>query len=295
MKEDIAQQSWRLMADCHNQLGESPVWVAQDQALWWVDIERPRIWRCYWPNGPVQQWEPPLRVTAMAPRRQGGFVAATERGFAFFDDPQGPYHLIGNPESGQWRNRFNDGAVDRHGYFWAGSMDILESAPSGHLYRLAPNGQWQRADSGYHVANGPAFSPDGRTLYHNDSLLRTTYAYGLDDTGAIIDKRIFLQFSKEDGAPDGMAVDTGGDVWISFWEGACVRRFSAQGLLQAQIHLPVSRPTSLAFGGPERDWLFITTAEEPTATALEEPKRYAGALLAVQAGVQGLELLPFAG
>lgn len=272
-------------------LGESPLWVVQEQALWWLDIERPRIWRWTWPDGPTEQWKPPLKITAIARRHTGGFIAASERGFALFDSPQGPYHLIANPESGLWRNRFNDGAVDPYGCFWAGSMDMDETHAHGHLYRLSADLRWARMDSGYKISNGPAFSPDGRLLYNNDSANHISYVYDLGEDGALRNKRIFLQHRAEEGAPDGMAVDVTGALWIAFWQGSCVRRYSPKAVLLQEIALPVVRPTSLCFGGPARDWLFITSAQEQA----QEPKCYAGALLAMHVGVQGLASTAFAG
>ncbi len=282
------------VADVAAILGEGPVWVARDAALYWLDIKGRKIFRLD-DTGAVTQWETPLRVGSIAPRASGGFIAGTDRGFATFDPVSGRLDLLFNPEPDRPGNRFNDGKVDRAGRFWAGTMDDSESAAAGALYRLDSAGTATRIDDGYRVTNGPAFSPDGRRMYHNDSARQVTYAFDLDADGSASNRREFIRFGQGDGYPDGMTVDAEGGLWIAFWDGWCVRRFSPGGELIATIDVPAQRPTSCTFGGPRLDRLYISSARIGLDAQAMAQQPCAGGLFLVSPGVRGLADVPYAG
>ncbi|HEV2748740.1 MAG TPA: SMP-30/gluconolactonase/LRE family protein [Allosphingosinicella sp.] len=282
------------LADVKAVLGEGPVWVEREQALYWTDIRGRRIFR-RGAGGELDEWATPFRIGSLAPRADGGFVAGAESGFAFIDPAAGSFGLQFDPEPERASNRFNDGKLDRAGRFWAGTMDDAETEASGALYRLSPGAGPVRVDDGYKVTNGPAFSPDGRLMYHNDSALQITYEFDLDADGGASNRRVFLRFGEGDGYPDGMTVDAEGCLWIAFWDGWCVRRFSPAGALLATIEMPVARPTSCTFGGPELDRLFVTSARIGLDDEALAGQPHAGGLFVLEPGVAGLADTPFAG
>jgi len=282
------------VADVHAVLGEGPVWVAREAALYWVDIKGLKIFRLD-EKGEVEQWRTPFRVGSIAPRSSGGFIAGTDQGIAQFDEHSGRLEILFQPEEDLPGNRFNDGKVDRSGRFWAGTMDDKELAASGTLYRIGPDLRWAAIDSGYKVTNGPAFSPDGHTMYHNDSARQLTYAFDLDPDGNVTNRRILLEFGQGDGFPDGMTFDAQGCLWIAFWDGWCVRRFSPDGELLAKVAMPVASPTSCAFGGPKLDRLYVTSASIDLDEAQLRMQPNAGGLFMLSPGVQGVEDVAFAG
>ncbi|HEU4967937.1 SMP-30/gluconolactonase/LRE family protein [Sphingomonas sp.] len=273
-------------------LGEGPVWVERDQALWWVDIKGPAVFRWSEADG-VERWTPPLRICSLAPAADGGFVAGTERGIFRADPAAGLYEAIADPEALLHDNRFNDGKLDRAGRFWAGTMDDREEQAQGSLYRLDPDLSWHVIDDGYMVTNGPAFSPDGRTMYHTDSAKRLIYAFDLDGDGNAGDRRVFASFREEHGHPDGMTVDAEGCLWVAFWNGWCLRRLSPDGDVLHMIDMPVERPTSCAFGGASLDRLFVTSARVGLNENALAVQPLAGALFMFDAGVRGIADRPF--
>jgi sugar lactone lactonase YvrE len=281
------------VADVQAILGEGPVWVVQERALYWVDINGRKIFRLR--NGEAQSWETPIKVGSLAPRRQGGFVAGTDQGLAFVDLEEERFDVFANPEEDLPDNRFNDGKVDRSGRFWAGTMDSHERKALGSLYRLDPGLELAVIDSGYHVTNGPAFSPDGRTMYENDSARQVTYAFDLDAAGNAAGRRVFRQHGKGEGYPDGMTVDADGCLWIAFWDGWCVRRYAPDGELLQTVEVPVQRPTACAFGGENLRTLFVTSARRGIEGTDLDNQPLAGGLFAADVGVQGIAELPFAG
>ena len=289
-----ADSTVRCIADVHAVLGEGPVWAAREQALYWVDIKGLKIFRLD-DGGAVEQWRTPFRVGSIVPRSRGGFIAGTEHGIAEFDAGSGRFEILFDPEQELPDNRFNDGKVDGSGRFWAGTMDEAEKQASGTLYRIDPDLSWTAIDSGYRVTNGPAFSPDGRLMYHNDSARQLTYVFDMDDNGDAANRRVFLRFGEGDGYPDGMTVDAEGCLWVAFWDGGCVRRFSPEGEWLQAVEMPVARPTSCAFGGSALDRLYVTSASiglDETALSMQPN---AGGLFMFIPGVQGLTDVPFAG
>ncbi len=278
-------------------LGEGPVWVGGEAALYWVDIKGLRLHRFDPASGEARCWPTPFRIGAIAPRADGGFVGASERGFVFIDAEISAFRVIADPEAHLPGNRFNDGKLDTLGRFWAGTMDDAEETASGAIYRLDPSLRWSRQDSGYKITNGPAFSPDGRFLYHTDSALRTVYRYTLDGQGegAARDKTVFARFGMADGYPDGMTVDQEGCLWVAFWDGWCVRRLSPDGAPIGAVELPVQRPTSCVFGGPGFDQLFVTSATIGLDAAALAAQPLAGGLFVAAPGVRGIAPPPFAG
>lgn len=289
-----AESTVHCVADVHAVLGEGPVWVEHEAALYWVDIKGRKIFRLT-DSGELSEWPTPFRLGSLAPRASGGFIAGTDRGFADVDPEAGRFEILHHPEEHLPDNRFNDGKVDRGGRFWAGTMDDTEKQACGTLYRVDPGFRAVAMDEGYKVTNGPAFSPAGDVMYHNDSARRITYAFDLDADGNASNRRPLLQFGEGDGSPDGMTVDAEGCLWIAFWDGWCVRRFSPAGELLATVEMPVARPTSCAFGGRELDRVYVTSASIGLDQTALDMQPNAGGLFMFAPGVRGLAEVPFAG
>jgi D-xylonolactonase len=283
----------KCIADVRATLGEGPIWVAREQALYWIDIPERKLFRWSDAEGDAT-CALPANLCSLAPRAAGGFIGAGYEGFLSIS-PELELTQLGNPEPDLPRNRFNDGKVDRQGRFWAGTMDRKEEDASGSLYRLDPDLSWTKIDSGYRVTNGPAFSRDGRTIYHSDSALQRVYAFDLAGDGSVANRRVFRQFGEGDGHPDGMTVDAEDCLWIAFWGGWCVGRFSPSGERMTQIAVPVQQPTSVAFGGPNLDRLYISSACRGLSDDALKAQPQAGGLFMTVPGVEGLAEPLFAG
>jgi len=288
------RHSVRCIADVGGNVGEGPVWVEREAALYWVDNKGQRVFRLQ-EDGKLESFDMPLQVCCIAPRASGGFIAGTDKGFAAIDFDGDGIEMIANPEADIPGNRFNDGKTDGQGRFWAGTMDNAEKETRGSLYRLDPDLSWTRIDSGYHVTNGPAFDPARGRMYHTDSAPRTIYAFDLSKAGETSNQRVFIQFGEDAGHPDGMTVDSEGNLWVCFWDGWCVRRISPEGEVIEKIDMPVQRPTSCCFGGANLDQLYVTSA----SLGIEEDSRAmqpsAGGLFLLQTDARGLAQVPFAG
>lgn len=273
------------------QLGEGPVWVDHDSALYWVDIKGYAIHRLSWPSAACQTWSTNYQFGTIHPTLDGRFIGACDNGIHLVSLPPlsdtAETELIIDPEATLPNNRFNDGKIGPDGAFWAGTMDDLEVDASGSLYRLSPEGVCDVVDTGYIVTNGPAFSPDGRTLYHTDTFACVIHAFDLGPSGAARNKRPFIEIPDGDGYPDGMCVDNEGCLWVGHWGGWRITRFSPKGQMMCYLDMPVANVTSCVFGGADLKTLFITSAATGLGEAelLDQPD--AGGLFAVNLDVAG--------
>jgi D-xylonolactonase len=285
----------RLVVPTRAILGEGPVWHAPEQALYWIDIKGLRIHRYTPATESATFWPTPFRIGSLAPRQSGGFVGGSEQGLVAIDAGFTTFEPIAHPEVDQPGNRANDGKVDPHGRFWMGTIDDAEEQALGSLYRFDVDGRWECVDGGYHVTNGPAFSPDGHTMYHNDSALQTIYRFDIGHDGSAANRKTLVRFEDGDGYPDGMTVDAEGCLWVAFWDGWCVRRLSPSGEILLKLDLPVQRPTSCAFGGANLDQLYVTSASIDLTDAELADQPGAGGLYALEPGITGIAAPSFAG
>jgi sugar lactone lactonase YvrE len=283
--------------DAHALLGEGPLWSVREQALYWVDILGHRLHR-YSPTEGRRTWEFEQEVSAVAERAETSELIITQRhAFAAFNPETGALRHLVRVEDDLPGNRFNDGKCDRLGRFWAGTMDFDCRSATGSLYRLAPDLSIERIDSEYIVTNGPAWSGDHSMLFHNDSVNGRVYAFDFDaESGKVANKRVFLQFSAEEGSPDGMTTDAEGGLWIAHWgAGKVTRHDTATGKVLRTIELPCSQVTSCAFGGADLRTLFITTAANGLTQEQREREPLAGGLFAIDLDIAGLPAHAFRG
>jgi sugar lactone lactonase YvrE len=248
-------------------LSEGPRWDRDRDQLLWVDIVKSRLHRARVGTDGLLDESTPIQfdrfVGAAAPAAGGGgYVVAAGPGFLFVD-ASGTVVELAQPESGRDDVRMNDGACDPQGRFWAGTMAHDESPGAGVLYRLELDGTCTTVLTGLTISNGIGWSPDGGTMYLSDSGTATVDAFDFDAASGDLSRRRTIVQSTEPGvAGDGLTVDDGGDLWVAMWGGGAVRRYDPEGSLLVTVPLPVDRPTSCAFGGPDRSTLFITTARE---------------------------------
>ncbi|WP_292933710.1 SMP-30/gluconolactonase/LRE family protein [Noviherbaspirillum sp.] len=275
--------------NAHAELGEGPLWSVREQSLYWVDILSHRLHRYSTKEG-QRTWQFDQEISAVAERAaEDGLIITQRHRFATFNPNTETLTPLLDVEAELPANRFNDGKCDRLGRFWAGTMDFAARQPTGSLYCLTPDLICVRMDSGYIVTNGPAWSADGRTLYHNDSVNGRVFAFDCDpESGALSNKRLFLQFGGEEGSPDGMTTDAEGSLWIAHWGAGKLTCHDPAGKVLRSIELPCSQVSSCAFGGSELRTLYITTAATGLSPQQREREPLAGGLFALDMDVAGV-------
>jgi len=276
--------------------GENPMWDTVSQRLLYIDNTGRKIHSFDPATGVSTTLEMPSVITTLVLRQGSGAVVTLRTGIHFLDLKSGALELV-DPLSDPPPYVYNDGKVDSHGRFLIGASTarFADPTPDGGLFRLDPDRSLTRLDRGIHFSNSPCWSPDERTFYFSDSWLRTTYAYDYDpETGGVSNRRVFVQTDELGGLPDGATVDIQGRYWVALYQGGKVAAFRPDGTLEQLIDLPVKLVSSVAFGGPGLDRLFVTTIAHGT---LGEPlEEGAGALYVIDGlGAQGRPEHRFAG
>jgi len=278
-------------------LGEGPIWSARDNALYWVDIRGKTIHRLNFSDNSQQSWATPDIVPWIVERKAGGFLCAILRTVhAVSFDPEFRLTPLFSIDGGNAAVRLNDAKVDPMGRLWTGPMDLAFQNRIANLYRIDPDLSVHTMDTGYICTNGPAFSADGRTLYHNETHDGIVYAFDLAPDGSLSHKRVFVKFPAGVGAPDGCTTDAQGGLWVSHYGGGRVSRYTPDGALDFDVMVPAKQSTSLTFAGANLDRLFVTTAAQPPVDADD---KQAGTLFEIPAsslrGHTGLAMGVFAG
>lgn len=286
------------VAATRSKVGEGAVWDDRAQCLWWVDIPAGIIYR-FDPktgeNAGIEFGEP---VGCLAVRETGGLVLATKSGFWFFDPETGARESIDDPEAHLPLNRFNDGATDAQGRYWAGTMkEGGEPEAVGSFYRLDPDLTVTHWKGDIFTTNGLAFSPDGTRMYFSDSNpgVRTIWVCDYDGkTGTPGKPEIFFDTTEVPGRPDGGTVDAEGCYWQAGVSGWQLYRLSPQGEVLMTIDMPVEKPSKPMFGGADLDVLYVTSIGGGVSNAADQPE--AGSLFAITGlGIKGIPQTRFAG
>ncbi|GAA0996052.1 hypothetical protein GCM10009555_091270 [Acrocarpospora macrocephala] len=283
-----------VFGDVTCDLGESALW--DGSRFYWVDITGQRVYARDWPDGPTRTLAMPDPVGAVALRASGGLVAALRHAIAFCDLDQGTVDIVREVEPDLPGNRLNDGAVDPSGRFWVGSMDLSEAEPTGSFYRLDADLTVTSAFNGIICSNGPAWSPDGRTMYHVDSTRQLIRAYEIEpSTGEVGRGRLFASDEGTGWYPDGVTVDAEGFIWNCKWGGSRIVRYAPDGSVDRVLMVPVPRPTRCAFVGPDQTTLAVTTARIGLNTFALSEAPLSGRVLLLDPDARGLPTPCFAG
>jgi sugar lactone lactonase YvrE len=286
------------VADTRCIAGESPVWNAAEQSVYFVDHQSHRI-HCYdTQSGEVKTYSLPGIVTSLALRKGGGLIITIDRNFSSFDPDTGKIETLFEMEPELSGNRFNDGKCDRQGRFWAGTMGKTNwDSPIGSLYRLGPGESPKGILGGIRCSNGLAWSPDNKTFYYAESFAYLIHAFDFDaNSGELSNKRTFATLDANTGAfPDGLTVDSEGGVWNAQPVFGRIVRYDPTGRIDCIVETPVSWCTSCIFGGRDMQTMYVTSSREtllPEEIA-EEPT--CGGLFAFRPGVAGIPETPFEG
>lgn len=272
-------------------LGEGPVWDHRNHTLLWVDIKNPAIWRYHPESGEHSRTSVGERVgfLALTPD-QNVVIAGFKSGLAKFNLGDGQIEPVVSPEPDLPSNRINDGHVGPDGHLYFGTMDDGEGKPSGAFWRWDGK-ELLRFRDGIVITNGPAFSPDGRTIYTVDTLNRTIHVQSLSER-CPGEPRLFKQFDESCGTPDGICTDEEGHLWVCHWGGSRITRIAPDASEERVVPMHTAQVTKCAFGGPDLTTLYVTTAAIGRDPHIDP---MAGQLYAMESGIRGLRSNIFEG
>ena len=274
--------------DARARLGEGPVWDARSQKLFWVDVYNYRVHQFDPASGQNRYFDTGEVVSAVALAGPDRLIMALKERLAQLDLNTGQMTpLVPLDLSSRVDTRCNDGKCDPQGRFWIGT--ISDTPKQAALYRYDPDGSVEIMETGLTIANGLGWSPDGNTFYLTDSFQHKIFAYDFDgEKGTISNRRALVDLSEEAVEPDGLTIDTQGNIWSALWDGWAIACFNPTGRELFRINMPVPRPTSVTFGGPDLTELYITSASVGLSQKEVQECYTAGDLFRLPTQSQGL-------
>lgn len=282
------------LCDTNDQCGESPLWDTYSQTLYWTDILSRQMYACNWRSREIRTVLANFEVSGCQFDISGAFILVNSAGVWQWVQGRHPINLCNR--DGLNELKLNDCAADTAGRLVTASCfyDPLGEYKAGMLFSVNCDLSIHVLDSGFHLANGIGFSADGRSMYVADSVAKTIYHYDYyPETGKAQNRRDFVVFDATSGVPDGLRVDAEGFIWSAEWYGSCIRRYDPDGTLERKVPVPAKQCSSLAFGGPNLDDIFVTTAATPEPMPVMplayDPTNgyFGGALFHINLGIQG--------
>ena len=280
-------------------IGERPGWSVAARKLYWVDMKGCELHAFEPATGHDQCWEMPGWIGTYAQAEGGKLIIALRTGLFAFDPASGALDFVAPPPYDPRRFCFNDGNCDRQGRFHVGPTyaplgprDEQPGAPRiGPVWRYDGHEDWQAVTGSVELSNGLAWSPDGQTMYHSDTLKKTIWALDYDPrTGQAENERVFAEvdLGGEEGGPDGACVDRDGFYICAAFGAGRLLRFDPDGKLERTIWTPPKYPTMPALGGDDLSTLYFTSGCFPIPERERVAHPEAGALFAMEAPAPGL-------
>lgn len=284
------------ISDVKSLLGEGPIWDADSNKVYWVDILQGMIHELSTKDRSIRSISTQEMIGAVSLCTNGQLLAALKSGLAYINSNSGAKEHLTHAEAELPNNRYNDGKCDPAGRFWIGTMSLNEEPGAGNLYQFTTDIGIQKKLSNVTISNGLAWSLDNKTFYYIDTPCFEVWAYDYDiNTGNIENKKVVIQIPPSEGYPDGMSIDEEGMLWIAHWDGWQVARWNpntGEKLLSVQI--PAARVTSCCFGGPNLNDLYITTAKVGLSKEDEALQPLAGSLFYIRnLPFKGVPVAPF--
>jgi D-xylonolactonase len=272
-----------LIADYQDECGENPLWHPLEKKLYWVDIDRGRIFRFDPADGKSEMVYEDIPVGGFTIQQDGALLLFRTRGEVVIWR-NGKTTGVIKEIFAELKLRFNDVIADPQGRVFCGTYS--EKGIPGRLYRLDTNGSLHKILDDIGCSNGMGFTLDRKQMYYTDSRVKKIYIFDYDaKTGTLSNQRVFVDSSAQEGVPDGMTVDAEGYIWSARWGGWSLVRYSAQGIEKRRIRFPASQVSSITFGGDDLTDMYVTTAARG-GKAKTGPR--AGALFRLRLGIQGM-------
>lgn len=286
----------KLVLEEFMELGEGPCWDEEEQALYWVDTDLKRVHKYCPYSGEKKTYQLNQKVGSAVKETAQTLICALENGFYRLNQADGAQKFLLTPKEHRSENIFNDGKCDKAGNFWAGTVHIDELENRGLLYCLKSDMECEVKVRDITISNGIAWTEDYKTMYYIDTPTMQVAAFDYDiDACTVSNKRIVIEFSPDDGMPDGMTIDEEGNLWVAMWGGYSVCKCDPRnGRIMGKVKVPAANVTSCIFGGKDLDTLYITTAMAELTPREREKQPLAGGVFQLKTDTKGFPSNRFA-
>jgi xylono-1,5-lactonase len=274
-------------------LGEGTLWVPSHNSIYFVDIKKKNILVLNVKNNKKKIIKLDKEIGFLSHIKKNIFILGLKSELRIFNIKNKKILRSIKIEKDKPFNRINDGKTDLEGRLWFGTMDNLErKIKNGSLYCLDRKLVLHKVDSKYYITNGPAFI-NNNTFLHTDSGSKTIFKIKINKKYKIIKKTKFLKFSKKDGSPDGMTIDSKKNIWVCHFGGACITVYNLKGIKIHEVKLPAKNITNCIFGGINKNEIFVTSALKGMENYEIKKYNLSGSLFSIKTNVKGLISRPF--
>tara|TARA_B100001245_G_scaffold91046_1_gene65890 strand:+ start:228 stop:1109 length:882 start_codon:yes stop_codon:yes gene_type:complete len=274
-------------------LGEGTLWVPSHNSIYFVDIKKKRILTLNIKSNKKKIIKIDKEIGFLSHIKNYTFLLGLKSELRIINIKSRKILKSIKIEDDKPLNRINDGKTDLKGRLWFGTMDNPErKIKNGSLYCLDTKLTLHKVDKKYYITNGPAFI-NNDTFLHTDSGLKTIFKIKINKKFKIIKKTKFLKFSKKEGSPDGMTIDSKKNIWICHYGGACITVYNLKGKRIHKVNLPAKNITNCTFGGNNKNEIFVTSALK--GMKKNEIKKYnlSGSLFNIKTNIKGVISKPF--
>ena len=275
---------WRA----NTKLGEGTLWVPSHNSIYFVDIKKKNIFSLNIISNKKKIFKLDKEIGFIVHVRKNIFLLGLKSEIRIINLKNKKILKSIKIEDDKPFNRINDGKTDPKGRVWFGTMDNSERrVKNGSLYCLDKKLDLYEVDKKYYITNGPTFI-NNDTFLHTDSFLGIVYKIKINKKYKIIKKNKFLKFSKKEGSPDGMTMDSKKNIWICHYGGACISVFNLKGKRIHKINLPAKNITNCTFGGHDNKQIFITSALKGMKKKELKKYNFSGSLFKLKTNMKGL-------
>ena len=241
-------------------LGEGTLWVPSQKSIYFVDIKKKNILILNTKTKKKKIIKVDKEIGFLSHIKKNIFILGLKSELRFVNLKTKKIIKSIQIEKSKPLNRINDGKTDSQGRLWFGTMDNSKrKIKNGSLYCLDKKLILHKVDTNYYITNGPAFI-NKYTFLHTDSRRKIIFKIKINKNFKIVKKTKFIKFSKKDGSPDGMTIDTKKNIWVCHFGGGCITVYNLKGTRIHKIKLPAKNITNCTFGGINKDELFVTSA-----------------------------------
>mgnify|MGYP001318344454 FL=1 len=270
----------------NNLLGEGVVWVKEHNSIYFVDIEKKKIFILNLRSNKKDIIKVDKPIGFLAHIKKHYFILGMSDELRIINIKNNKILKSIPIEIDYPKNRINDGKVDSYGNLWFGTMDKYHIVKNGSLYCLDKKLILHKVDRNYFIPNGPCFL-NGNTFFHTDSKKRIIYKMKVNKNYKLIYKKKFVSINKKKGSPDGMTIDNFQNLWICHFGGGCITVINQKGKKIHEVQIPSKNVTNCTFGGTLNRYLFVTTAKKGIRKSSQKKYNLSGSLFLIKTNVKG--------
>ena len=280
----------KTIVNIRSLVGENPIWDHKNNILYWIDCNKPKIYK----YNPFTKKSIAINInlnvqTGSIYLHKLGLIVAKKDGLFLYNKSKNNLTLLKSYEMNK-DTCFNDGILDKKNRLWIGNLHIKEKKPIADFCLIEKNKKTIILDSNYVVSNGPTITKDYKNIYISNTFKREIYIFDLNFyEGKIFNKRIFKKFTKSDGYPDGLIIDSNNCLWCSFWNGWKIECYNQKGKIIEKIFFPVPNITKCCFGGEKLNELYVTSASFGMSKSELKEAPLSGSLFKINTSYKGIK------